>query len=174
MFFEKIVKRKLTGKDKTVLVSVIAISAVFGLLGAVYLGIAINSLSLGFLALAAVIYLNYRVLSNLFLEYEYAFTSDKISGITLDFDCVIAGKKRRRVISVDLKEAQTIAPYEEKHFEQYGGEKNILFLGSSKAAAGQYFIAVPSKEGGRVIIIFEPGSEMVEAMKEALPRKVTL
>ncbi|MCL1796673.1 MAG: hypothetical protein FWG37_07280 [Clostridia bacterium] len=101
------------------------------------------------------------------LEYEYTFTNGE-----LDFACVYANKKRKNLGSMRIKNVEACGAVQSGSFQRYvsmpGIKKTNWFLNRGAELLFFYFV----KDGSKRMIILEPSAQMVEMIKQYLPRGV--
>ena len=163
LYSELLVKKESTAKDGIMKYGLIVLTAL-----AVLAGIFVNPLSL----LAAVVLgiACYFVIPRTDLEYEYLFVNGEF-----DIDMVMAKSKRKKVISVNLSEADLIAPLNSHKMDYYNGNSRMKTLDYSSGNPEHKRFAIIMKTGGENSrIIIEPDDEMAKAIKNSAPSKVFL
>ena len=119
IYSETLIKKKLTSKEKNLvklLFALILVSSFVFILVIPFFAWAIHLPILMYVSLAAfgvMLFLVWRKLKNIQLEYEYIITND-----VLDFDVIVSQKKRSRLISLDIKTIEEIGPYDKKLSEE--------------------------------------------------------
>jgi hypothetical protein len=104
------------------------------------------------------------------LEYEYLFVNGEF-----DIDMVMAKSKRKKVMSVNLSEADLIAPLNSHKMDYYNGNSRMKTLDYSSGNPEHKRFAIIMKAGGENSrIIIEPDDEMAKAIKNSAPSKVFL
>jgi len=101
-----------------------------------------------------------RLIKNFDIEFEYIVTNGEI-----DIDRIIGKRKRKRLITLDSRAFEILAPDAECNFSAY---KNTEFKQRIDASSGKnprYFAVCPSKMGGKLLLYFEPNERMLEAFK---------
>jgi hypothetical protein len=167
-FMEYLVKKQQTAKDT--MLKCLIFAAAFILAVAVY--IIFRSIPLiaflGLFASAAVIYGAWVLIRSFNIEYEYILTSHD-----LDIDKIIARSRRKRLISIDLRNIEIMAPVSEKYRREFdSGGINEKFNASTGDASTQYFIKFSHKEKGMALLLFNPCESVIKFCKHAAPRKV--
>lgn len=98
-------------------------------------------------------------------EYEYTFTNGD-----LDFAQVFNNNKRKSLGSLKVRNVDAFGPVASKSFQRYvtmqGVKQNRWFL--NRGAELYYFYF--QKDSNKRIIICEPSAEMVQDIKQYLPR----
>lgn len=101
------------------------------------------------------------------LEYEYTFTNGE-----LDFACVMGNQKRKELGSMRVKNVTACGMVTSGSFHRYistpGVKRSNWFLNRDSDLLFFYF----EKDGNKRIIVCEPSAEMVEMIKQYLPRGV--
>ena len=112
----------------------------------------------------------YFVIPRTDLEYEYLFVNGEF-----DIDMVMAKSKRKKVMSVNLSEADLIAPLNSHKMDYYNGNSRMKTLDYSSGNPEHKRFAIIMKAGGENSrIIIEPDDEMAKAIKNSAPSKVFL
>lgn len=111
------------------------------------------------------IYFAWILATSLNLEFEYIYTNGEI-----DFDKIIAKRKRKRVITI------RISSFDE--FGRYDAQKTNLSkftvkydLSSSLLADDAYYATFHNKEGKDCILLFNPSERLLEAINLQYRRK---
>lgn len=102
------------------------------------------------------------------IEYDYTFTN----GI-LDIAKVINNKKRKMLLSTNVKDFEVIAPTSDEGFQRMLNHKGIekkynYFLNPG----GGLYYGVFMHEGKKSLLVFEPSQRMVEMFRVYNPRNV--
>lgn len=173
IFCETLVKRKLSEKDKqkvkTYFAALVSSSVLFIIVIPFVMmknGIAyVSTISMLFFGL--IVFLIYRALKNMQLEFEYIIVND-----TLDIDKIVAQKKRTREISIELKTIEEIGIYDQNKFK--GSSFNNTIRAEKNLSSNEnFYIIVPHNNLGRTLVVFTPDKRMHEALKKTInPRLV--
>ena len=167
-FMEYLVKKQQTSKDT--MLKCLIVAAAFILAIAVYI-IFINIPLIAFLGLfaaAAIIYGAWKLIKSFNIEYEYILTSHD-----LDVDRIIAKSRRKRLVSIDLRNIEIMAPVSEKYRHEYENDGiKEKFNASTGDASTEYFIKFSHKEKGHALLLFNPCESVIKFCKHAAPRKV--
>lgn len=112
----------------------------------------------------------YVLKNNQRIEYDYTFTN----GI-FDVAKVINNSKRKKLLSVNVKEFEVVAPISDEGFERMLHHKNIdkkynVFLNKGS----RLYYGIFNHEGTKSMIVFEPGEEMIKIFKVFNPRAVKI
>jgi len=118
--------------------------------------------------IAVIIFGAYYALSLLDVEYEYIFTNGE-----LDIDCIYSKKRRKRLYSGRVADFELMAHVDDKthsgDFKSAAETKNY----SSGTVTSNTYAFLTVHNGKKLKIIFEPNSEMIQALSTALsPRKL--
>ena len=161
-YSEQLVGKANSGADKIkkllVAVATILIASVIMWLAMMFMpSLAI----LAVLTLAGGIYLT----SNMSIEYEYIITNDE-----MDIDKIIGRRKRKRMITLDLKSAEDFGVYPPA--EDISAEATVhASTGYEKNAA---FLIVQHKDYGKVMLIFNPNQKTREAIMQEVPNQLRI
>ena len=115
------------------------------------------------LAIAAV-YGTFAFGESMQVEYEYLMTNGE-----MDIDKIIAQKKRKTLITVDVRKFESFGKYDDSTDED---ENMTVVICSDNIASHEYYADLNHPEHGSTRIIFSPSSKMLEAMKIYMPAKL--
>lgn len=163
LYYELLVKKESTGKDKLIKYGLYALTAV-----AVLAGLFIHPLLL--IAAIAAGLACYFIVPGTDLEYEYLFVNGE-----LDIDKVMAKTKRKKVISLDLTQADLIAPVNSHRMDYYNGNQKMKTMDYSSGNPEHKRFAVITRVGTDACrVIIEPDERMAQSIKNSAPSKVFL
>ena len=149
-YAEQIVKRENTSSESTkkigIIAAVIIICIILGLVFIFTIGTFISLIAL--ILAAGAVYGSY---------------------ILLDVDKIIAKKKRKSLISIDLTKLEGFGKYSENIEEKDG---QTLVISSDNIASHEYYADVKHDDYGDVRLIFAPNEKMLNAIKIYLPRNI--
>jgi hypothetical protein len=159
---ELVVRRRGLG---SLLLSVGIVAVALALLLAVWLFVPFISSVLMLLILFGA----YLAIKFQYVEYEYSFTNGD-----LDIDKIMAKRKRQRVIEINHKQIQVMAPYTAEYESETKAYKvsQVLDTSSSKNAAGRWFFIYEKTDGSYAFVVMQPSKALREAMKKYLRSKV--
>jgi len=166
-FAEQLVKKNETASEKTkrTLITILGIAGtlIFTALGILMLGNPVLSL-LGFLLAVASGYGTFAVIQSSYVEYEYTFTNGE-----LDIDKIIAKKKRKSLISVEVSKFKAFGRYSEDLDES---ENMTVVISSDNIASHEYYADFQHEDYGLTRLVFAPDSRMLDNIKKFLPAKL--
>ena len=116
-------------------------------------------------------YGTWYLITSLYLEYEYIVTNDD-----LDIDKIIAKKKRKRVLSINTKVIERIAPLSEAYQNEIN-QASVKHTINAAAMVNQettYFILYEDQEKGKTLVYLDAPDEMIGMLRKYIPTKVTL
>ncbi len=157
-FKEQLVTRK---PDNTVFIKRAGIFAA-ALLIAVLLFLFLNLMSI--ILIALLFFGAYYLIRNFDVEYEYICTNGD-----LDIDKITAKSRRKRLISVDLKNAVDFGQVSGQNFNK---EYSIVNASSGSSEDESYYISYKDSKFGMCYVLITPDEEMLELIKTYLPRTV--
>ena len=164
-FVEQIVVRKKTLKQVVAVVVVCAI-AVF-LIGASILLVRILGL-LSALVITGVFYGAWYLLTAQNIEYEYCITND-----TIDIDCIIAQRKRKRMVSVSGKKIEAAGKYIPAQWQNRKMDRTVV-AAPSQNEDNLYYFTYHSKKNGNTLVVFQPDERVKNSFYQGLPRLIQL
>lgn len=98
-------------------------------------------------------------ITSLKVEYEYAFLSS-----TLRIDKVIAKRRRRAILKVDVKQFDDFFPYSDKEMDAHTFNK--VYRASAKEFSEENYVACFHSEAkGKCALIFTPDEKLLSGMK---------
>ena len=117
--------------------------------------------------IAAIIVLAYYLITRLNVEFEYIITNNE-----LDIDKITAKKTRKRIITIDLKKIDIVAPVTTNAHQH---ELSTVVSNTIHADRGVYdnaYFVNFSKDGQTYRVFLTPTKKMVDTMKIFAPGKV--
>lgn len=165
VFVEQLIERKQTWKNILLKLGIVFLALI---ISAIFL--IIGSLRMVFpFVFAASLWGAYQLIQTRNIEYEYSFTNGE-----MDVDEIRGRRKRKRLLSVNFRKIELMAPLNEATRKDYLSAKNgkILDVSTSVRAENRWFVKFDDEGGGRTILIFEPNARLVGAIKTVNPRKV--
>ena len=168
VFTEQLVAKKLTTSSR-ILKALTFISA--GLLALIFFLISLVPGSWSFIALfaaAGVCYGAWILIKSFNIEYEYILTNSD-----LDIDKIVGKSRRKRIISLNLKNLEIMAPINESHKRELENP-NVKFKLDARASETNTacFIKIMHDKKGLTLLLFEPNEKIIRGIKSAAPRKV--
>ncbi len=157
VFFEQIVKMKMTAKELLLYVSVWGVAGILAFFALAFLG------QLSFIVAIGLIYAAWKLSSRFFVEYEYIFTNGD-----LDFDKITAKSARKRAASVNCSKVQKYGKYNWASKPSATVKKVYTFC--NKGDENAVYMIVPNRNEGTVLIIFSPEERIKGAIEKAIPR----
>ena len=117
---------------------------------------------LAIIALFLILFLAYGawyMITSLNIQYEYAFLSS-----TLRIDRIIAKRKRKPIIKIDVKKFDDLFRYSDSEMSKH--KFNKVYHASTKEFSEDNYVACFHDEAkGKCAIIFTPNEELLEGMK---------
>ena len=163
LYSELLVKKEQTGKDKAVKFGLIGLTVLLILGGLVMWPLLIAGIVLGFVSY-------YFIIPKTDLEFEYLFVNGE-----LDVDMIMSKAKRKRVKSIQLSDADIMAPLKSHRMDYYNANQKMKVLDYSSGIEDHKRYALITKDGGETCkIILEPDEHLAETMKNSAPSKVFL
>lgn len=163
LYSELLVKRDKTAKDSLTKYGLIVLTAL-----AAFAGLFINPIIL-IVAIALGIAC-YFVIPKTDLEYEYLFVNGE-----LDIDMIMSKSKRKRVKSLQLAEADLVAPLKSRRMDYYNGNQKMKTIDFSSGIEDHKRYAMIVRDSGETCkVILELDDELANTMKNSAPSKVFL
>ena len=163
LYSEFLVKKESTFKDALIKFGMIGLTVV-----AVAAGLFLNPLLL--IVAIGLGVACYFIIPKTDFEYEYLFVNGE-----LDIDKIMAKSKRKRVKSLNLTEADLIAPLNSHRMDYYNGNQKMKVLDYSSGNPDHKRFGIIIRDGGEACkVIVEPDDAMANAIKNSAPSKVFL
>lgn len=163
LYSEFLVKKESTFKDAMIKYGLIALTVL-----AVAAGLFVHPFI--FIAAVGLGVACYFIIPRTDLEYEYLFVNGE-----LDIDMIMSKSKRKRVKSLNLTEADLVAPLNSHRMDYYNGNQKLKVLDYSSGNAEHKRFAIIIRDGGQACkVIVEPDDVMANAIKNSAPSKVFL
>lgn len=168
-YIEQLVEHKKDYKD--FLVKVVMILSIFAVLAlGVLFGILVNPyfVAVGMFLAAFDIYFCWYVITGRDVEYEYTVTNNN-----LQIDKVMAKRRRKDVLSIDIKKIEGFDKLSENRLSDNKCDK-VLYLGTYDDDPDQYRFIVKTKKYGRIMVVFAPNEKVLNAVKMHLKPEVKI
>lgn len=166
-FAEQLVTRIETAADKARRVTTMITGTLFiiGLLFLALLQLQTPIIALMFLVLAAAGGVGiYFTVSNSRVEYEYTFTNGE-----LDIDKIINQKKRRELLSVEVRTFTAFGRYNDDMEET---EDMTVVFATDNIAEHEYYADFEHKDYGKTRLVFVPDEKILSNIMKFLPVKL--
>ena len=112
----------------------------------------------------------YFVIPKTDLEYEYLFVNGE-----LDIDMIMSKSKRKRVKSLQLAEADLVAPLKSHRMDYYNGNQKMKEYDFSSGIEDHKRYAMIIRDSGETCkVILELDDALANTMKNSAPSKVFL
>ena len=112
----------------------------------------------------------YFIFLNLSVEYEYLFVNGE-----LDIDMIMSKSKRKRVKSLQLAEADLVAPLNSHRMDYYNGNQKMKIMDFSSGIEDHKRYAMITRDSGETCkVILELDDALANTMKNSAPSKVFL
>ncbi len=169
VFIEHMVRRKSDSRLVAVklLIAVAAFTAILALFALLML--VPSLLTFIPLLIAGVIWGAWILIRRRNLEFEYILTNGE-----LDVDKIIARRTRKRVLSVDCRGFDILAPMTKEYLREYDSASiaKRVDASSSPESDRRWFAVFNGKDSARTLLIFEPSEKMLEVFRRLIPRKM--
>ncbi len=155
IFTELVVERKSQGKDFLIKGMLIAL-AVMTLFAGLFIS---PMLLLGFLI---VVLLMYFLFPRLKVEYEYSYVNGE-----LDIAAIYSKQSRKDLTSINLLEAECIAPQGSHYLDSYGSTFQVTDFSAKDPENKPYVVVTQGKK-----IVLQLDDTMVQDLRYRMPMKV--
>ncbi|MDE6150226.1 MAG: hypothetical protein K2F81_09105 [Ruminococcus sp.] len=125
-----------------------------------------SSLSIfGVVLAGGIIYGGYYLITNLIIEYEYILTNGE-----LDIDKIVAQRSRKRLATLKLAAALEFGVADGSL--RISPNETLIQASGNDAGQTDYYIRLNHSSLGNTVLIFTPSEEMLELIKNCLPRNL--
>ena len=162
VFIEQIIKKRFGPKDYLTVTA-----SILGGLAAILLSW-IFVASFASIVFIAVCVGEYYLISSRNLEFEYSVTNGDIS-----MDKIINRRSRKRMISIDAHDIETMGKYNSEEHRQKSYDARIFVSENDDGRDAWYFTGHHQKKGN-VLVVFNPEEKVLLAIKPFLSRQVSL
>lgn len=160
-YSEQLISKVPTTKDKAkIALIIIAVIVVVAVAVVILVGFAPFNIVIA----AGAIYGGYVLISNTNIEYEYIITNKD-----MDIDKVIAKRKRKRLVSVNIPTFESFGKLSEAAQPK---QDVTTVLASANNGEEDYYADFKHPQLGDVRLIFTPNQKTIDTLKPALPRTI--
>ena len=153
VYCEHFVKRKANAFNKILYYAGFVFSVLLGILAAL---ISIGTFAVPFILFVIVTYYEYI---QIYTEFDYGYTNG-----VFEIDKVTGKKRRKALISVDMKDVVVIARSKSDPVSQYVGRYMKTYDCTSHEDV-PYYCMIVRRNGIEEKVLFEPTEEMLQEMK---------
>ena len=162
LFAECLVKKGKTGKDVMMKAGSVALVVVLALLSIFFMVFLVP------VTILAAVLVYFLVFPRTDIEYEYLYVNGE-----LDVDVIMGKKKRKKLKSFDLNQADLVAPLHSRRMEYYNQNTRMKTLDySSGSESEKRYAMIIKADQQNCRVILEPDEDMIEMMKKSAPSKV--
>ncbi|MCQ2455576.1 MAG: DUF6106 family protein [Clostridia bacterium] len=159
-FFEQIVPIKKTAKDYFCLIGIWILSLFLSYVAFAFLA---RLLIFAITVSGLIFYGAYQLSKKLFIEYEYIVTNT-----SLDIDKITAKSSRKRVMSIEIPEVESIEKYDSNKKLPSGAQKTVF--GCNKTDKNAYCLLAVKNGKEKQVLVFAPDDRIKEGILKTLPR----
>lgn len=168
-YIEQLVVHKKDYRD--FMVKVVMILSIFAVLAlGVIFGVMVNVyfIAVGFFLAIFDIYFCWYVITGRNVEYEYTVTNNN-----LQIDKVMAKRRRKPVLSIDIKKIEAFDKITENRLNDSRCNK-VLYLGTYDDDPKQYRFIIQTNKYGKVMVVFAPNEKVLNSIKMHLKPEVKI
>lgn len=163
IFCETLVEKKVTSTDKIKKLLLFIISAIVSFICILFIPMMGTLLAIGIWVVV------YFIQKYFYIEFEYTLAMNE-----LDFAKIISKEKRKHLLSLDLKEAEIVAPSTHlKIKDAITTDTQVLDYSSHDSSKKKYSI-VTRYNGKNTQILFEPSATMLQGIRKQFPSKTVI
>ncbi len=169
IFLEQMIKRKKTAGDvMKIFFCVVCVFAIFLLVPGFLLIPGIGTVLFAICVIA--VYLLYKMVCGINLEYEYTFTNG-----SMDVDKIISAKQRKPMLEINIRKIEMAGERKNPAFASCLKNRRVkkVYACTHKNAEDLCFILFQDKDGKDKLLLFNPNHELREAIRRFNPQKVS-
>ncbi len=163
VYVEYLVVKKSTAKDLLIKIGLYIAAFLIAAVSLVFL-MPIGAGGLSLLLACGAFYGAYYVGSSRNQEYEYIVTNGE-----MDVDCIMARRKRKRLITVKVKDFEAIGVYKPEEHRNKTYQTRIMAC-DSEDSKNVWYVVVHHKTMGSTLVVFNATARTLEAFRTFMPR----
>lgn len=170
IFVEQLVKKEKTVRDRLITVCIVLCVVLLPLacVALAYITSIYYFMMVAFFVLIAAVYGAWYFITAQNVEYEYSVTNSNIT-----VDKVVAKRKRKRIVSFDIKKIEEMGRFDDKDYEKRKYDK-LMCASASDFGEDVYAAVFYIEKYGNCLLLFSPNEKVLEAMRPYLKREITL
>ena len=170
IFVEQLVKKEKTVRDRLITVCIVLCVVLLPLacVALAYITSIYYFIMVAFFVLIAAVYGAWYFITAQNVEYEYSVTNSNIT-----VDKVIAKRKRKRIVSFDIKKIEEMGKFDDKDYEKRKYDK-LMFAAASDFGEDGYAAVFFIEKYGNCLLLFSPNEKVLEAMRPYLKRDIAV
>lgn len=162
-YIELLIKKKLSPMEK---VQIILIAVLTVLLSAASFFIPyIRTIALLFIA--GLVYGSYYLITSFAIEYEYSITNGE-----MDMDKIIAKRKRSRIITVKLREIESIGKYSKNEHENKRYDTKLFVCADEHDPQNSWYMTLRHNKMQHTLVVFTPDEKVLKNIRKYIPKQV--
>lgn len=159
---EFMIRKELSAREKVNMFLIMIASVALGF-GLFFILLFTVLRAFGLLIAAGCAYGGWWLMTRHFVEYEYIITNRD-----LDIDKIMNQSSRKRLCTIDLKKVTEMGKFAEGIS---ASENETLVKASANSSEYEdYYLRFEHKSLGKCLLVFTPSEEMMEIIKQQLPR----
>lgn len=168
VFVERLIKKKLAPVDYLLMVLIVVAAVALSWLGFIVGFFIIGFPMLTVVVLAGSIFGAYKLIGRRFVEYEYCLTNGYVT-----VDKILQKSTRKRLTSFECSSCTDVGRYgeAEPRLKTQSFDERI-FATASADRSQAWYLNVRSTKTGKTLLVFEPDDDLLEGIKQFLPRQL--
>lgn len=160
VFIEHLVKRRNTGANAAIQALAVIAALLLTLASLLFLPM--------FLPLVAVVsaFGAYYVITSQNVEFEYSVTNGEV-----DVDKITAKRKRKRLLSIDCRTAESFGRYRPEEHQNKQYQKKVFAC--DRPDSPDLWYCTARQHGGLTLLVFCANQKILDAVKPFLPRAIS-
>ncbi|MBQ9859309.1 MAG: hypothetical protein IJO76_01350 [Clostridia bacterium] len=165
-FIEQIVQKKKDASEWSVIVGVVIALLLICCLLFLFSGLVFVTVLTPFILIGAG-YGGWYLLTSQNKEFEYCVTNGDI-----DIDCIIARRRRKRLVSVAGRKVESLLPYDAA--KSTAGFQRVVMAAPSLQEQGLWCFTYHSKKNGHTLVVFQPDKRVLSALYSGVGKLVQM
>ena len=168
VFIERMIKKKLDGKDALIVAAVILGIILLSFIGFFVGFFILRFPTLSLLITAGAIFGGYKLIGSRLLEYEYSLTNGFVT-----VDKILNRASRKRMTSFECETCEDIGNYleNEARLKNRSFDTRVFATGTSDRQ-GSWYMIVRGKKTGKTLLVFDPDEDLLDGIKKYIPRQL--
>lgn len=165
VFVERMVKKKMEGKDILLTVGILLAIVVLSGIGFVVGFMILMFPMLTVIVAAGAVFGGYKLIGMRMLEFEYSLTNGYVT-----VDKIMNRSTRKRLTAFECDTCEDIGVYNEQ--EQRLKTRSFdtrVFATEYSDHRGSWYMIVRGKKTGKTLVVFDPDEDLQEAIKKFIP-----
>lgn len=150
IFIEQMIKKQITRSDRIKQLGIVFATSIVATISLLFIP------KLNFALACAAIFTAYYMITTFNIEYEYIVTNSDI-----DIDKIISRRKRKRLISFDIKNINKFGKYINNQLDMQTYNHKVYACENLETNNNLFYITLHHKVYGNTLIVFNPNEKII-------------